>query len=148
MSRSKGKYDWVLLQDSTHLVPRTPAVPFDQFGWKCAIRCFGPYSRTWLAMFVHGSQKMTLTSWDLSFLFQLQWSSQPELRGGGGGSAGGSWGGGAGGEGEQASSIRGGRSTHSGEREMSILILIVGLWRAEDYTPVFSNQINYSLPIV
>ena len=35
------KSDWMLLKFS-HLVPRTPAVPFDQFGWKCAIRCFGP----------------------------------------------------------------------------------------------------------
>ena len=31
---------------NVHLVPRTPAVPLDQFGWKCAILCFGPYSRT------------------------------------------------------------------------------------------------------
>ena len=70
-----------------------------------------------------GSQiKKTFTSCDLSFLFQLQWSSQPELSGGGGGNEGGSWGGGAGGEGEQASSIRGGRSTHSGEEGVSILI--------------------------
>ena len=63
---------------------------------------------------------MVFTSCDLSFLFQLQWSSHPELSGGGGGKAGGSWGGGAGGEGEQASSIRGGRSTHSVEEEVSI----------------------------
>ena len=31
---------------NVHLVPRTPAVPLDQFGWKWAILCFGPYNRT------------------------------------------------------------------------------------------------------
>ena len=71
---------------------------------------------------IRAPQKMVFTSCDLSFLFQLQWSSQPELSGGGGGSAGGSWVGGAGGEGEQASSIRGGRSTHSGEEKVSIIV--------------------------
>ena len=70
--------------------------------------------------FMIAGLELDFTSWDLSFLFQLQWSSHPELSGGGGGKAGGSWGGGAGGEGEQASSIRGGRSTHSVEEEVSI----------------------------
>ena len=41
-------------------VPRTPAVPLLQLGWKCAMRCLGPLSRT---------------SCDFSFVSHVQLSS-------------------------------------------------------------------------